>query len=191
MKASDSYRIKLGACAALAGSTLVAGFAMAIGASAPTVAVPFLADLGVGAEARADRAAASTDIPLSAALAENRAAIKAAPMSAAPWLRVAYMRSRNDTALDGPALEAIERSYTVAPFGSDVTYWRLNFLYNHWRELTPEIRAEAAKEHFALALDHGYLWRADAVVDPAGRMAATFTQTRGLMLREEKFAQKQ
>jgi hypothetical protein len=57
VKASDSYRIKLGACAALAGAALIIGGAMAIGAGSPTTVVPGLAGLGLGAEARADRAA--------------------------------------------------------------------------------------------------------------------------------------
>jgi hypothetical protein len=189
VKASDSYRIKLGACAALMGGTLVVGAALAIGAGSPATEIPVLAGLGVGAEARADWAAASTDTPLPAALAANRAVIDAAPMTAAPWLRIAYLRSRNGQPLDGPALEAIERSYTVAPFGADVTAWRLTFLYDHWSELTPDIRAEVTAEHLA-AVSILSLWKPDVVKNPAGRMAATFTQARGLTLRAKTLAQK-
>jgi hypothetical protein len=181
VKASDSYRIKLGACAALMGITLTSGLALAIGVGSPTIALPVLADLGVGAEPRADLAAVSTDTPTADALAANRAALNATPMAAAPWLRIAYLRSRNGQPLDGPALEAIERSYTVSPYGDDVTAWRLTFLYEHWDQLTPEIRAEVTAEHLTSA-SWGRRWDPDVVKNPAGRMAATFTQARGLTL---------
>lgn len=181
MKPSDNYRVKLGACAALMGVTLATGVAMAIGAGSPTVALPVLADFGVGAEPRADLAAALTDTPLADALTANRAALDAAPMSAAPWLRIAYLRSRNGEPLDGPALDAIERSYTVSPYGPDVTPWRLNFLYEHWAQLTPQIRAEVTAEHLA-STSAGRPWTPDVVKNPSGRMAATFTEARGLTL---------
>ena len=191
MKASDSYRIKLGAGAALATTTLVAGLAMAIGAGSPATAIPVLSALGVGAEARADAAAASTDPPLPQALAANRAALDAAPMSAAPWLRIAYLRSRNGQPLDGPALDAIERSYTVAPYGADVTGWRLTFLYDHWSELTPGIRAEVTAEHLTLVTYQQPVWSPAAIKNPSGRLAATFTQARALTAQAKRLAEKQ
>lgn len=190
MKASDSYRIKLGVCAALMGLTLTGGFALAVGVGSPTVALPVLADFGVGAEPRADLAAASNETPLSDALAANRAVLDTTPMSAASWLRIAYLRSRNGERLDGPALEAIERSYTVSPFGADVTGWRLTFLYDHWGELTPEIRAEATQEHVTLITWQQPVWRVDSITNPAGRMAATFTQARALTLQAKNLARK-
>jgi len=181
VKASDSYRIKLGACAALTGLTLVSGLALAVAVGSPTIALPVLADFGVGAEPRADLAAASTGTPLADALAANRIALDAAPMSAGPWLRIAWLRSRNGEPLDGPALEAIERSYTVSPYGDAVTAWRLTFLYEHWDQLTPEIRSEVTAEHLT-AISYARPWTPDGLKNPAGRMAATFTQARALTL---------
>jgi len=190
VKASDSYRIKLGACAALAATTLMSGAALAIGAGSPATPLPVLAGLGVGAEARADLAATSPETPAAEAMAADRAAIKAAPLSAAAWLRIAYIKSRDGRPLDAEALDAIERSYSVAPFGADVTGWRLTFLYDHWGELTPQIRAEATQEHTTLIAWQQPVWNIDSINDPAGRMAATFTHAHALTLQAKNLAQK-
>ncbi len=190
MKASDSYRIKLGACAALAVMTLTSGAALAIGIASLTP-LPVLAEFGVGSEGRADAAAASPETPLVEAAAADRAAIAAAPLSAAAWLRLAYISSRDGRPLDAEALDAIERSYSVAPFGADVTAWRLTFLYDHWGELTPEIRAEAVAEHLAMVGNQLPKWTPDAITNPAGRMAATFTHAHALTLQAKNLAKKQ
>jgi hypothetical protein len=189
VKASDSYRIKLGACAALAGIALTGGIALAVGIGSPTSALPVLSDLGVGAEARANLAAASADAPPAPALEANRAAIEASPMTSAPWLRIAWLRSRSGP-LDAEALNAIERSYTVEPYAGDVQSWRLTFLYDHWRELTPDIRALATAEHLAIVGYRPAQWTPDGVTDPAGRMAATFTHARALTIKAKTFAKK-
>lgn len=187
MKTSTGYRIKVGACVAFAAVALLVTGAMAFGASAVTVPVPVLAGLGVGAEARADhalRAGESVENTISA----NAKALNAAPMNAAAWLRIAYIRSANGAPLDKGAIEAIEKSYSVAPFGPDVTSWRLQFLYGRWAQLTPELRNEAMAEH----LESGRQISLTSAVpaDQGGALAAALMNRAARASRAEQLAQR-
>ncbi|QTC91485.1 hypothetical protein [Brevundimonas goettingensis] len=171
MKASTTYRLKLASVGTLAGGSLISALALAIALAAPQIHVPVFDAFGVGAEARADAALESVDP--AEALRANRASLNAAPMAAAGWLRIAWLQTRDGSPLNAEGLDALEKSYTVAPFGPDVTVWRLNFLYEHWNELTPKLREEASHETVM-----GLGWRLDAskISNPSGRLAASLNQ---------------
>ena len=148
MKTVNAYRIKVVSGFAFATAALVFTSAIAIGVSVTGRPVPVLGDLGIGAESRADHAVQS-GMASAEALRVNEAALAAAPMNAAAWLRIAYIHSLDGASLNASALGAVQKSYSVAPYGPDVTRWRLQFLYDHWGQLNAELRAEAMDEHLA------------------------------------------
>ena len=175
MKSTARYRVKTVACVAFAITSLVLTTAIAVGATSGAVQIPGLRELGLGAEARADVAARDQQAP-DVAFILNRSAIESAPMNASAWLRVAYLRSQSSEALDDLAIDGIRRSYSVAPFGPDVTTWRLQFLYGHWSQIPLDLRQEAMAEHRV----YGRLVAIDdaSLADPAGKLTAVMMNAR-------------
>lgn len=169
MKPTTAYIIKTGVCFAFVAVSLIMTSAIAVGASSGEAKVLGFRNIGLGAEARADAAVRERKAP-DIALMANRAAIEASPMNAAAWLRIAYIRSVQASSLDAVAIDAIEKSYSVAPFGPDVTPWRLQFLYGHWSQLSPDLRQEVMAEHVAYGRQIPI--RDESIADPAGKLAA-------------------
>lgn len=175
MKASDGYRLKLLAAGALAGFTLIPALGLAMAASFPDASVPVFTKAGVGAEARAD-AASRNGTPLPEALATTKAELGAQPMDAAGWLRIAYLKSADGKPLDAESLDAIEKSYTVSPYGPGFASWRLRFLYEHWDQLTPDIRTDVTDEYTTITQALGSPIDPTTLENPSGRLAAQLTQ---------------
>ena len=81
-----------------------------------------------------------------AAAAEAREALAQGPARAVNWLQIAYAQAGPSGRLDTRGREALSRSYTFQPYGPEVSQWRLSFAFDHWGELTPELREQVLGE---------------------------------------------
>ena len=171
MKASTRYRTTLAVAGGLAVVTTFGAGLAALGLSRPDAAWGFAADLAPVREARAERAEGD------AAVAETRAALAQAPMNAALWARLSWLERRAAGRMTPQAREALDRSYAVAPYGPDITEWRLAFAFEHWAELDPSLRRSAMEEMETLARHRPGVARrvAGAIRSPGGRLAARLT----------------
>lgn len=132
------------------------------------------------AQADEDRANAALGGPLpdfDLARRSTLAALEQAPGNPSAWARLAYIERLNAGRLTPQALAYLAKSYEAAPLGPDVSAWRLRFLYEHWGQLTPDLRNRTMIELRTLARYRGSAAR-DVVAeiqDPAGRLAAGLT----------------
>jgi cytochrome c-type biogenesis protein CcmH/NrfG len=171
MSAATVFRLRLVAASLLAGVAAILAVCLAVPLSLPLSSWDPPAPLVAVSEARAVAAAGSDPADLETAEHWTRQTLQARPGEATAWARMAWIAAeRNDV----PGLrDALERSYTVAPYGPDVTAWRLRFAYGNWGRLTPELQALADQE---LAVMTRYrpavvnAARAD-LADPLGRLA--------------------
>jgi len=171
MRPTTRYRMKVIAATALAAVGLGGALLAALAVTLPTRTIPFASGLGAVREARADVAA--RDIAQSdSAPSLNTAVLRVTPMSTPAWLRVAYLQTRGGAAPDATTLDALERSYTVAPFGPDASLWRLRFVFDHWSQVTPSLQRQALAELDALSYSRGRVFKAGDVTDPQGRFVA-------------------
>lgn len=129
-------------------------------------------------EARSDalaRDARTSEPDRVLATLETRRSLVQSPANATAWLRLAYLDSLSPGGLSVDGGRAVARSYAAAPYGPDVTVWRLAFAFNHWSALSQETRVSVLEE---LRVTSG-LWKPeplrDAVSDPAGRVALLLT----------------
>lgn len=175
MTAIAAYRMRLAFGLVLAVGS--AGFAISLAgpvsmplsgweAPVPMVAV---------SEARAVAASAANPPDLETAERLTRQTLADKPGDASAWARLAWIASEAGDA--GAMLEALDRSYSVAPYGPDITAWRLRFAYGRWGELTPELRRLASEELILTARYRPRVARAALadVADPAGRLAFDLT----------------
>ena len=128
--------------------------------------------------ARAVAAAAANPTDLDAAERLTRQTLAEKPGDAASWARLAWIASEaGDTEA---MLEALDRSYTVAPYGPDITAWRLRFAYGRWGELTPELRRLVSEELILTARHRPRVANAVLadITDPVGRLAFDLTVRR-------------
>ncbi|CAN5416648.1 hypothetical protein BH10PSE2_BH10PSE2_10000 [soil metagenome] len=165
---------------------IIAGFAAVTGLAAATAAASLIWPGSALAQASGlswvyeSRAAALSSAPepslseRAAAQLETRASLRSDPANATAWLRLAYLDSLNEGGLGPVGADALQRSYTVAPYGPDNTRWRLIFAFDHWQAIGAATRAKALEElNVALAAHVDFDDMPDSVGDPAGRMAAT------------------
>jgi len=174
MRPTIGYRLKLVAVVVLAAAGLICAVSVSVAATYPHLNIPFASSVGLVTEVRASEASMNP-IKIGRAAMLNRAVIAATPMSANAWSRAAYLQAIADNGFDDSAFEALERSYTVAPFGPEISLWRLTFLYENWGEITPSLRAQAAAELDALTYKRGGAFRSGAIQNPAGRLSASLT----------------
>jgi hypothetical protein len=175
MNAVAAYRLRLGFGLVLAVCTAGLAIALAGPVSSPLSGwnppVPMVAV----SEARAVAAASADPADLEAAERLTRQTLAEKPGDATAWARLAWIAS--ETGDTGAMLEALDRSYAVAPYGPDITGWRLRFAYGRWGELTPELRRLASEELTVTARHRGRVANAALadVTDPAGRLAFDLT----------------
>lgn len=178
MTAAAAYRLRLALGLVLAVCTVGLAIAFAGPVSLPLSGwnppVPVVAVT----EARAVAAAAADPPDLEAAERLTRQTLAVKPGEATAWARLAWIAS--ETGDTRAMLEALDRSYAVAPFGPDITAWRLRFAYGRWGVLTPELRRLATEELTVTARHRPRLVRAalSDVTDPAGRLAFDLTVRR-------------
>ena len=177
VKPGVGYRLKLGLCGILAGGSLLSATAAALtlGGGAELI------DLAPRREANAEALSAQDTPNPAGAAAQTRAALAQAPMTASAWARLAYLERASSGALTPAALDQLERSYAVAPFGPDITPWRVRFMFEHWTQLTPPLRAQAAAELRTLARHRDGVARdlVASIDNPSGRLAASLTRRLG------------
>lgn len=175
MKSATIYRLKLAVAGGLAVVTAAGAGMAALALSRPEAAAGFAGDLAQVHEARAGRATGAE------AETRTRAALAQAPLNAAHWARLAYLDRETSATMGPKALDALDRSYAVAPHGPDITAWRLRFAFEHWPELTPTLREQAMDEMRVLARHRPRAARelARTIQASGGRMAARMTLSIG------------
>jgi hypothetical protein len=165
---------RTGLAAAVACATLAASVLVIAGQSDPNAANP-LKRLGLGAEARAHRAAEDGAVD---AAALNQRVLEIAPAAARPWNRKAYLSGRGG--MTPETLDALRRSYTVAPFGPTDSDWRLTYLYENWSDLPVDLRRSARLEHRTLLASGRRLAVDPARIEsPSGRTASALNRAAG------------
>lgn len=165
------------AYALLAGATAIASAVVATSLTWPEAGM--LPALAASHERNADAALKTTPPDYDVAQIENAAALSSAPRTVTAWVRKAYIRRSQSSGLDTEALDSLEASYRAAPFGPDVTRWRMRFMFENWSSLTPSLRERAVAELEVFARFHkGSYAFARSIRDPSGRLAATLTARR-------------
>jgi hypothetical protein len=113
---------------------------------------------------------------LDAASREIGRALALSPYSNPARLRLAYIDTVRHGRLGPAGLAELARSYDLIPYDNTVAAWRIRFALEHWRALTPELRASVHSEAMAFAMAYSADVDAGAVLptihDPAGRLAA-------------------
>ena len=178
MTAVAAYRLRLAFGLLLAFCTVGLAVALAGPVSMPLSSWNPPVRMVAVSEGRAVAAAAKNPPDLEAVERLTRQTLAEKPGDAAAWARLAWIASE---AGDNEAmLEALDRSYAVAPYGPDITAWRLRFAYGRWVALTPELRRLATEELVVTTRHRQGV--ADAaladITDPAGRLAFDLTARR-------------
>jgi hypothetical protein len=177
---AETRRIGWGLAVALGLTTTSCGLVLAAMLTWPAVwPLDHLTSPAVS-EARAATAAARKPPDLRLAEQETSRTLSQRPADAVAWARLAWIADqRGDrTAM----LQALERSYVVAPFGPDITRWRLRFAYERWSRLTPELRGLALSELMLASRTRPRMVEEveGQVTDPSGRMALRLALAAGL-----------
>lgn len=155
-------------------TTAAASLCMALSISYPRLDVPGSSILAVVRERRADAELSGRSQNLARASDESLAALSLAPASASAWLRIAYIEHARSGRFNEAALTALENSFTAAPYGPDVTGWRVLFMFDNWSSLTPSLRRRAMDELVVASRYRGAktLEITRSISDPAGALAA-------------------
>jgi hypothetical protein len=180
MSAAVLFRLRLGLAVLLAVLATGLAIALAVPTSLPLSSWAPPVPMTVTSEARAVAAANENPPDLEAVERYSRATLAVRPGEPAAWARLAWAAAeRGDLA---EANEALDRTYTVAPYGPDITAWRLRFAFGRWQSLTPELRARAVDELSATYRTRYPVAEAALadITDPAGRLAFTFTRNSAL-----------
>jgi hypothetical protein len=178
MTAVAAYRLRLIFGSGLALCTVAFAIALAGPVSSPLSGWDPPVPMVAVSEARAVASTAASPPDLEAAERLTRQTLAERPGDAAAWARLAWIAfEAGDT---GGMLEALDRSYAVAPYGPDITAWRLRFAYGRWGDLTPNLRRLASEELSVTARQRPRVARAALadITDPAGRLAFDLTVRR-------------
>ncbi|ADL00454.1 hypothetical protein [Brevundimonas subvibrioides] len=176
MSARQIYRFRLAGAVVLATATLVVAGAFAVSLSSPNESLADRIPLVAVSEGRAEAAAEVQPPSLDKVRAETLKTLRQKPGDAAAWGRLAWIADRQGRVAD--ALVALDRTYVVAPYGPDITAWRLRFAYGRWAALTPDLRRQATAELRVAIRDRpGVVYAAEReITDPAGRLAFALTR---------------
>lgn len=142
---------------------------------------------------RAEQALTQSPQRLDFARAETLKILDQGPLNAAAWAQIAYIEQSEDAVLSQASLQALDRSYDAAPYGPDVTHWRVPFAYEHWLELPQPLRAKAIAELKTFSKYRSWiaLPLTRTVRNSTGRLAArmTFDLGRDQGVAEKKLSQ--
>jgi hypothetical protein len=93
-----------------------------------------------------DHAAENTADPVQASQLTKQA-LALRPVDVVAWVRLAGLQTKPmPTDLSPAALQALERSYAVGPYASQVLGSRLQLVLDHWSALGPDLQAQASSE---------------------------------------------
>ena len=131
------------ACVTLAAAgILLWAFADPEGPAADVVPMPYLQQ-----QRAADALSrAPTAQNLERARVASQWALREAPTQAQSWVNLAFIDVAINRKLTAAGLQDLQHSYDFEPLGPDISTWRLRFLFEHWDQLTPELRSAAAEE---------------------------------------------
>lgn len=161
----------------VAALTFVGAAFLAIGLAAPDSVFGAMSPLSLAHDRRAssilDRHP-HTPANLERARQETWQALNQSPADDAAWLRLAYIDRLAHGRLTADGLKWLERSYDVAPFGPETSFWRVRFCWENWDSLTPELRKQVADEvRVQWPTRNGdYIAISAAVANPSGRLAS-------------------
>lgn len=161
-------------------AALIATTVTAVALAWPNSPAADVVDLAPVHEKRANLLTANaTPTPTDFARAgqETRLSLRQDPANPTAWLRLAYIESRGPGGLGPEGIEALSRSYAVAPYGPDDTAWRLRFAFNHWSALDRPTRLLVLDELRVATINRSRAVRGllPDVLDPAGRVAVTLS----------------
>lgn len=165
-----SALVRHGPPVALAVVTVAAGLTLALPLTWPGDWPYSAPPLAAVSEARAVKAAAEP-VDLAEMTRQTRQTLAERPTDATAWARLAWIAAEQDDMT--AARDALDRSYFAAPYGPEITPWRLRFAFNEWGRLTPDLRRQALAELSMTAATRPRLVetvRPD-IRDPAGRWA--------------------
>lgn len=179
MSAAIVFRLRLAFAVVLALAATGLAITLAGPASLP-LSWPSPVPLAATTEAQAVAAANRRPADLDAVERHSRATLAIRPGEAAAWARMAWVASERGDVAEANAL--LDRTYTVAPYGPDITAWRLRFAFGRWQSLTPDLRARAIDELKATYRTRSAVAEAALadISDPAGRLAFAFTRDAAL-----------
>jgi hypothetical protein len=166
-----SALVRHGPAVALGLLTVVGGVAFAVPLTWPGRWAAEQPRLAAVSEARATRAATATPVDLPEIRAQTLAVLAERPLDSVAWARLAWIAAEQDDM--EAARDALDRSYVAAPYGPEVTAWRLRFALDLWGRLTPELRRQVLAELRMTAATRPAIVETvrDQVRDPAGRWA--------------------
>ena len=168
---------------ALAALTAVGAGFLAIGLAAPESAFGTMSPLSLAHDQRADAILAQaphSPADLARARAETWTALNLSPADDAAWLRLAYIDRLSSGGLTADGIKWLQRSYAVAPFGPQTSFWRVRFALENWTALTPALRdavTEEVRVQWPVRHDR-YNEVFAALANPAGRLAGTMMAIR-------------
>jgi hypothetical protein len=169
------------AIAGVTGAASIALSVLALRGLSPGVAADsterFRLSLAAGFDTAAEHALLSRDpSDLGRAATLSARALALSPYDVAAWLRLAEIDVRAHGRLTAPGLDALARSYAVAPYNQYVAFWRIRFALDHWGELSPSLRTAVQREVFAVASEPGHRYNLRktlfAVHNPSGLLMA-------------------
>jgi hypothetical protein len=104
---------------------------------------------------------------------ESRRALALSPLDSSAWTRLAYIDALRRPPLGPQGLDALRKSYVVAPLGPDISRWRVRFALERWAALPADLQAKVEAEIDPLWWrDRDYVeGLPDQVADPAGHLA--------------------
>lgn len=151
----------------VAGAAVVLGGLLTASAVLPTDVFGAVLLQSTTYEARAvDRLDARGEPALAQAKRDTRSGLGLNPYNGVAWLRLAWIETAmNGGRLSPAAAVALQRSYDVAPYGPQITGWRITFVLDHWADVPEAIRSQLRSE-----ISAGWPARA-SVIDAAVRRA--------------------
>lgn len=164
----------------LAAVTATAAMLCLVGLTWPDAAAELaLPSLAAGHETAAADALMAPGVDYDLATRHNDAVLAQAPLSSTALIRRAYIADRKAGHLTPSVVESLQASYRAAPLGPDASTWRLAYVFNHWAQSPPALRAKATDEMAAYArFNPGAASLARAIASPSGRLAAALIMRR-------------
>lgn len=154
--------------------TVMAGSAL-FRLAVPASESPFAMPLSMAFDQAAAEILAGDGSPAHLAQARRftEKSLSLSPTSGAAWATKAYADSLASNRLGPAGLNALRRSYDVAPYGPGISVWRIQFAFAHWTRMPPDIRRLVIRELSVVGpVRPGELRAAAAAIsDPSGRRA--------------------
>ncbi len=174
-------------CATLAGATAALSFGVALTWPASDMARALARVLPLvevhAQNAEAALMASGSDQATARALRESDQELQIAPGRVQPLLQRSFILARaGHGRLTPEAISVYARSYALSPDDYSVGPWREHFAYNHWQDLTTDLRIRAMREHVWVwnKRQSDYAAMGSDIHNSAGGLAYILTQQEAL-----------